>query len=143
MLQIIYASAATKPYNHHDLMNLLRVAREKNSAAGISGMLLYHDGSFLQVLEGPDTKVHELYRKIEKDPHHTNFLLLLREAVQEREFENWSMGFLDTSQIGERPEGFIDYVRDLKSMTLDKTRARKILKTFQEGSWRRSANDQT
>ena len=138
MLQIIYASAAAAPYTRKDLVELLKIARQRNSAAGISGMLLYHDGSFLQVLEGPDKNVEALCAKIQKDPRHRNFLMLLRQTIREKEFENWEMGFVDTSQLAGQFEGFVDYVTGLKSMTLDETRARAFLRKFQEGAWRRS-----
>jgi Sensors of blue-light using FAD len=140
MLQIIYSSASTKPYTHKELVELLKVARKKNMAVGVTGMLLYHGGCFLQVLEGPDENVEALYAKIQKDPRHTNFLLLVRETIEEKAFEDWSMGFVDTTHIAESIGGFVDYMQALQSMTLDKTRARILLKRFQEGSYRRSAN---
>ena len=138
MLQIIYASAATKPFSREDLVELLKVARPRNIAAGISGMLLYHSGSFLQVLEGPEKNVEELYAKIQKDPRHTRCLLIWRGSIPQREFENWSMGFVDTTTVAARVEGFVDYAKQLKAMTLDKAGARKILSRFQNGEWRRS-----
>jgi hypothetical protein len=138
MLQIIYASAATKPFTREGLVELLKIARQRNSAADISGMLLYHKGSFLQVLEGPDKDVEALYSKIQKDPRHSNSVLLLNENIAKKEFENWSMGFVDTTKIVERTAGFVDYVSQLRSMTLDKTGAHKILSRFQDGEWRRS-----
>ena len=140
MLQIIYASASTKPFTHKELVELLKVAREKNMALDVTGMLLYHAGSFLQVLEGPDENVEAIYAKVQKDSRHTNFLLLARETIEERAFEHWSMGFVDTTRMGERIGGFVDYMQALESMTLDKTRARVLLRRFQEGIYRRSAN---
>jgi len=140
MLQIIYSSASTKLFTHEDLVELLRAARQTNAAADVTGMLLYHAGCFLQVLEGPDEHVETIYAKVLKDPRHTNQLLLVREAIEERAFEHWSMGFVDTTRITERIPGFVDYVRALESMSLDKTRARLILRRFQEGIYRRSAN---
>jgi hypothetical protein len=140
MLQIIYASGAVKPYARNELVELLRVARQRNAAADISGMLLYHDGAFLQVLEGPDYDVDAIYAKIQKDPRHTNFLLLRRETILKKEFENWSMGFVDSTKVAEQFEGFVDYVRHLKDMTIETEGARKILKKFQEGLWHQSAD---
>ena len=107
MVQIIYASAATKPFTREDLVELLKVARSGNMAADISGMLLYHSGSFLQVLEGPEKNVEELYNKIQQDPRHNKCLLILRESVQKKEFENWSMGFVDTTKVAQRIEGSV------------------------------------
>ncbi len=77
MLQIVYASAATSGFTQKDLVKLLGLARERNTAAGISGRLLYHNKSFLQVLEGPRERVDALFTKIAKDPRHKNCLVLL------------------------------------------------------------------
>lgn len=140
MLQLIYASVASKPYSTKMLVELLEKARKRNTAAGISGMLLYHEGSFLQVLEGPAEHVDALYAKIQKDPSHTKPLLLSRESIEKKEFEDWSMGFVDTSRLAEKSKGFTDYVASLKSMTFDKGRAHKVLKRFQEGAWHRAAS---
>jgi len=110
MVHIIYASAATKPFTRGNLMDLLKVVRSRNSAAAISGMLLYHSGSFLQVLEGAEKNVENLYGRIERNPRHNKCLLLLRETIRKNEFENWSMGFVDTTKVAERIEGCVDYV---------------------------------
>lgn len=138
MLQVIYASAEAAPYTRKDLVELLKIARERNSAADISGMLLYHRKSFLQVLEGQQESVDSLYSKIQKDPRHTKCLLISRREIQSREFENWSMGFVDTTGAAKQIVGFVDYLKDLESMTLDESRARQTLKNFQEGAWRRA-----
>jgi hypothetical protein len=138
MLQVIYASAATNPFDRENLVELLKIARSKNMAADISGMLLYHSGSFLQVLEGPEQNVEELYAKIQKDPRHTRCLLIWRDSIQQKEFENWSMGFVDTTRVAGRIEGFVDYAMQLNTMSLDEAGARKILSRFQHGEWRRS-----
>jgi Sensors of blue-light using FAD len=140
MLQIIYASVASKPYSTKMLVELLDKARNRNSAAGISGMLLYHEGSFLQVLEGPNEAVDALYEKIHKDPGHCDPILLSRELIEKKEFEEWSMGFVDTSHLAEKFQGFMEYSSSLKNMTVDKGRAHKILKRFQEGAWHRAAS---
>ncbi len=91
MLQVVYASAATIGFTQKDLLKLLGLARERNTAAGISGMLLYHNKSFLQVLEGPRQHVDELFTRIQKDPRYKNCLVLLRTEIQKKEFENWSI----------------------------------------------------
>jgi hypothetical protein len=138
MLQSVYASAATSGFTQKDLVKLLGLARERNTAAGISGRLLYQNKSFLQVLEGPREQVDALFTKIAKDPRHKNCLVLLRTKIREKEFENWSMGFVDTSKLAAQFEGFVDYVTQLERMTLEKAGARRFLRKFQEGAWRRS-----
>ena len=71
MLQLIYSSAATVPCTATDLNQLLECARARNTLFNVSGMLLYHSGSFLQVIEGPESGIDTIYRSIARDPRHT------------------------------------------------------------------------
>jgi hypothetical protein len=67
--KIIYASASVKPFSSKQLTDLLAKARAKNGTLHVSGLLLYHQGSFLQVLEGEDSVVSALYERIVKARH--------------------------------------------------------------------------
>lgn len=138
MLQLIYASAATVDFTPTDLQQLLKTARDNNESIGVSGMLLYHKGSFLQVLEGEEEDVAPLYSKIENDDRHTNTRILLKAEIEERSFGDWKMGFYDASGITSQAQsGFIDYFR--ASGNLDESeadRAKKALMQFRDGAWR-------
>ena len=59
MHQVVYASAAVEAFSEVQLVQLLARARTNNERLGVTGLLLYDEGSFLQVLEG-DAKVIEL-----------------------------------------------------------------------------------
>ena len=94
MLRLVYTS---KPYGSMEdsvLDDLLERSRSKNYKSGITGVLHFGNGSFLQVLEGPETEVINLYSKITADPRHRNCIILSINLVQDRLFGNWSMGFL-------------------------------------------------
>lgn len=138
MFQLIYASAAVKPFTPEGLSTLLAKARKKNKAVRVTGMLLYHGGSFLQVLEGPEEAVTELFKVIEKDPRHANVRVLLRDGIETPEFDEWSMGFVDTAKAAQVLEGFLDYNTEVNAALLDTTRAKKTLNMFRDGSWRQS-----
>lgn len=137
LLQVIYASAAVRKLPPEELAEILAVARERNSAEEISGLLVYHDGSFLQVLEGPEERVDALVAKIKKDPRHHKFKLLLRDRIAGKEFEEWNMGFADTSGATRDMEGFLDYERELNDALADKAMAQRVLKKFRSGLWQR------
>jgi len=137
LLQVIYASAAYQKMNSDELAEILSVAREKNTEKGISGMLAYHGGSFLQVLEGPEPEVEALLKTIADDPRHRHIKLLLKASIEEKEFEDWSMGFVDTTGLAQNQDGFKNYETDFKLAIREKTAARKILNMFKDGSWRR------
>jgi len=93
MIQISYISSATAPMSTEDLLVLLRQCRENNAGRGVTGMLLYANGTFLQVLEGPDQVIDDLVEIIKKDSRHTNIKMLYRKPIERRQYSDWSMGF--------------------------------------------------
>jgi hypothetical protein len=54
MLSLVYASSAKQLFSEEDLTALLQQSRDNNTRLGLSGLLLYKDGNFMQVLERPD-----------------------------------------------------------------------------------------
>ncbi|MDC6351192.1 BLUF domain-containing protein [Zeaxanthinibacter sp. PT1] len=93
MYSLVYKSVATPLFNFRDIDVLLERARAYNSNHGITGCLLYHNGEFIQYLEGPQLQVLNLYDKITKDPRHTKIQLLSYGATEHREFDQWDMAF--------------------------------------------------
>ena len=74
MFQIVYASSALQPFTKPELQALLEQARPKNDKLGVTGMLLYKDGNFMQVLEGEQDVVGKLVETIERAPRHKGVL---------------------------------------------------------------------
>ena len=143
LIQLVYASAATVPFNDEQLDELLLIARKHNQSVDITGVLLFRENTFFQVLEGAPDSVQQLYDKIAADPRHNNVLLLAKREIDERNFGDWSMGFVrDQSEIEELP-GFINFFSDVTSSRTfidlhgDAQRIRQILDGFRRGRWRR------
>lgn len=90
---VIYVSTATEPLSVEQLLELLDVARRRNERLGLTGLLLYSHGRFMQVLEGPELAVIEVFGSIQKDPRHKNIDTLRFECKQGRNFPDWRMGF--------------------------------------------------
>jgi hypothetical protein len=105
LIHLVYTSVATQPMKYQNFLELLIPAREKNHRLGITGMLLYQKGSFLQVLEGRKTVVETLFREIVADPRHTNITLLVKHLIDAPEYSNWDMKFtnIDTVDLGKLP----------------------------------------
>ena len=97
MYYITYISAAVEPFTQADLLALLAKSREKNQRLGVTGMLLYKDGDFLQLLEGDEAVVKALYATIRADARHTGPVVLAEGKAEARLFTDWSMGFRDLS----------------------------------------------
>lgn len=97
LLQLIYVSALVKG-NESELGAILEASVRNNTRDGLTGMLLYSGGNFMQVLEGEKRMVQATFNRISRDPRHNNIIMLSKEAITEREFAKWSMGF---KQLGE------------------------------------------
>lgn len=140
LIQLIYTSRGTVPFEPEDLRTLLEKSRQNNHGRGLTGMLVYHEGSFLQILEGEPHDVMALYAKIEADERHDNVKLLLRSDIEERSFGEWKMGFVDTAEVEEQHEGFLDFFNEQNLFVgEDADRARSVLLQFRDGSWRQTA----
>ncbi|AEG00110.1 phosphate-starvation-inducible PsiE family protein [Methylomonas methanica] len=112
MIRLVYMSHAVKPFSTDDLMSLLRQCRHSNSISGITGVLLYFNECFVQVLEGKEEEVNKAFLKLKRDPRHKNITELERKYISERQFPDWSMGFeeLDMAQLsGLNIEGLNDF----------------------------------
>jgi hypothetical protein len=97
-LHLVYASAATSPPSKEDLLDILHVSRRNNREAGITGLLLYSGGTFIQALEGPPEQVQEAFDRILHDPRHRGTEVLLEELKEQRYFPDWEMGFYQVSE---------------------------------------------
>ena len=135
---LIYNSAATVEMDERALISLLEKARVKNEARSVTGVLLFTEGCFLQVLEGPTESVRELAAVIEADPRHDRMTVIIDEPIRRRSFEGWTMGFarLPSDEIREIA-GINDFFAERAILDqIDEGRARKLLTAFGEGRWR-------
>lgn len=93
MIKVVYASEATHELAAADLIDLLDKSRERNLSLGLTGLLIYAHGRFLEQLEGDDAAVDAVFDSIAKDPRNTNLRLLTRTKAADRRFAGWWMGF--------------------------------------------------
>lgn len=95
LMRLAYVSAASQPLSREDLVDIGETARRNNLARRITGLLLYVDGEFFQVLEGPCGQVEQLLSNISEDERNLWVTPLLRERPFFRIFKSWSMGCFD------------------------------------------------
>jgi EAL domain-containing protein (putative c-di-GMP-specific phosphodiesterase class I) len=138
LIHLIYSSAARQAFSDEDLIELLTRARAKNARLGITGMLLYTDGSFFQVLEGPSEAVEQLFQEIAQDQRHSQAVIIIKEAIPKRTFGEWTMGFTNiTAQDVGQIVGINDFFTQASCFgQLDHGRAKKLLSAFKDGRWR-------
>ena len=141
LLRLVYVSAAPHPFTQPQLRELLAKARVHNSGKDITGLLLYHQQSFFQILEGPEDAVAALFDHIARDKRHDSVLLLSKQEVAERNFGDWSMGFVDVDLTAKHLPGFLKLLQAKSSFLQlkgDAKRVTKLIDGFQDGQWRQS-----
>lgn len=89
----VYTSTAVSRFGRAELDALLEVARGRNAALGLTGLLLYANGRFMQYLEGPHDQLAEVVEAIKRDPRHGGLKELAFEPIDMREFADWRMAF--------------------------------------------------
>jgi hypothetical protein len=93
MYCLVYVSSATHLMGDDELVEILEASRTRNHDAGITGMLLYKDGSFMQLLEGAKADVLGTYERIGRDRRHKGLIVVRQYETDARGFPDWSMGF--------------------------------------------------
>jgi hypothetical protein len=93
LIRLIYISAATQPFNDEALAALLTQSRENNKKYDITGLLLYKNKTFIQLLEGEENQVFTLFNIIKQDRRHTATIRIREEVITHRDFGQWYMGF--------------------------------------------------
>jgi hypothetical protein len=111
LVRLLYVSRAVDK-DPKAIEGILEAARQHNVAQGITGVLCFGGGIFLQAIEGGRAAVNALYAHIVADPRHSDVVLLHYEEITERRFGGWTMGQVNLSKLNtsivlkysERPE---------------------------------------
>jgi len=98
LVRLLYASRAVDP-RPEMIEDILAQSRQFNPTCGITGILCYGAGIFLQAIEGGRAAVNELYGHIQRDPRHKDVVLLDYEEITERRFGGWTMGQVNVARI--------------------------------------------
>ena len=99
LVRLLYVSRAVDPESGRAIESILSAARQHNLQNGITGILCYGGGIFVQAIEGGRSAVNDLYNHIIKDPRHKNVELLHYEEITERRFGGWTMGQVNLSKL--------------------------------------------
>jgi len=138
LISLVYVSFESHPLSNNELRDILTTARDTNRKINVTGMLLYRDGFFIQVLEGEEATVRPLYEKIAKDPRHKNVLTVYVNEVVNRTFSSWSMGFNKITEDDVKGmEGFTDFLAQptAEFFTENPSRAAGLLEQFKQRTY--------
>jgi len=134
MRRFVYVSEAYEPFDADGLTELLTGSRKRNEEVGLTGMLLYRNQRFMQVLEGPGDALQETVNRIMRDPRHGSFCVLADQQVSDRLFADWSMAFaVPRGERAAQQPGFSHFLTDMfdpRPLLDDPTFALDLLTAF-------------
>ena len=98
---IVYISKYTGAPDKIDsvLSDITSISVANNDQLGITGLLFFHEGHFLQLIEGRQEAIESLMSKLERDPRHRDIHRLVDEEISGRSFEEWKMDSFNLSNI--------------------------------------------
>ena len=99
LVRLLYVSRAVDPEDTKAIQSILDSARDHNLSNGITGILCYGGGIYLQASEGGRMQVNELYGHIVRDDRHKDVALLHYEEITERRFSGWTMGQVNLAKL--------------------------------------------
>ena len=97
-----YLSQSKLDWTDEAIDQLLERSKQNNATRGITGAMIYANGYFMQLIEGPQIAVDELYSAIEADPRHEVLSLIHNQEIKDRHFSDWAMEYRDSDDLGER-----------------------------------------
>jgi hypothetical protein len=119
---VCYISSASKSLENLNLKHLYNTSKINNAQQHITGILIYQNGNFLQILEGENKNINKLYRLIKRDNRHTNILQIINKSILAPIFEDYQTGFsiVDNSKKIERLKTYLKWVKSAEMESVDK-----------------------
>lgn len=115
VFHLVYISKAAEDLSYTDIREILDSSRRNNVRLGLTGLLIFRDGYFLQLLEGQESGVREILSRIRDDDRNYSVKVLIETQSDQRLFEDWSMAFHDgdiTTNSTEHLEKLFTAIRD-------------------------------
>ena len=96
----VYCSRAAEGVDDAEVGRIVEAAQRRNVARGITGVLVFGNGVFFQLLEGPAVEVQKLIANLHCDPRHCDVVSLdWSEERRERLYPNWEMERVEADDI--------------------------------------------
>ncbi|MFC4097544.1 BLUF domain-containing protein [Euzebyella saccharophila] len=111
--KLTYESNACVSFDELGIDRILEQARDHNKVQNITGCLVYHNGAFVQILEGDREEVNKLFQIISKDVRHSNVRLVSEEMDEERSFSDWNMAYFDPHLHGLNKADIANFEKNL------------------------------
>lgn len=107
--QLVYVSQRSKSCTAAEIEKILASCKKNNSSLDITGVLLYSEHRFIQLLEGEHKVINNAYDMIKKDHRHNNAMMIYLSSIEEKSFPSWQMGAKEIT------EDTVDFKTDITS----------------------------
>jgi hypothetical protein len=114
LISLTFVSTPTIPFSFLGLSRLLCHIYLNNQTNDITGILIFKDNQFTQILEGQESSVEKIWVTIQKDDRHRDLQLLSKESIEVRSFMKWSMLFPDSEKVIEYFPDMAEVVQNLE-----------------------------
>jgi len=114
MYQLIYISTALTENDPELFQQIATEASKSNKRRDITGLLLYYNGTILQIIEGDKADVTGLYEHIKEDARHKNPMIMDQKPIKMRQFPDWRMGFKPVNDIKD-----LDFLFELDQLSVN------------------------
>lgn len=136
LITLVYVSTAFHLMSNDELLEILRVSRERNAVCSVTGLLLYMSGNFMQVLEGEEADVLPIFQSILNDRRHHDIIVLMQEPIPNRQFADWQMAFANLDdEVIQREPAYSTFLQDglhADTYGANPSRAYRLLLTFRD-----------
>ncbi|MNL33010.1 Blue light- and temperature-regulated antirepressor YcgF [compost metagenome] len=109
VFHLVYISQAAEDISYTDIREILSVSRKNNAQENITGLLIFRDGFFLQLLEGSESAVKNILGNIMMDDRNHSLRVLIEVEGGQRLFEDWQMAFIDGDISSNETVDLIDF----------------------------------
>lgn len=139
LYSICYVSSANN-LSANSLEKLFFETEQNNSRLNMSGLLIYNNGNFLQILEGENVHINNLFSKIKKDDRHRSIIKLIDTPIEERVFDNYNVGFLIVNDLKKQKtlEDYLNWLKQAEIESVDKVVG--IIENFINNKYTNSTN---
>lgn len=137
LIQLAYVSTARADITERDVDDIVAAATQNNPELGVTGLLIWRDHQFFQVLEGPELAVDILLRHIREDDRHSNLTVIYRKQITKRKFGDWSMGRVSASAKSSEDTRVLEAVLEdpLPYWETSDSRISDLIESFRRGLW--------
>ncbi len=114
--RLVYVSTASPALDRTGIESICSIAQSRNSASGVTGLLVFNGANFIQLLEGPQSNLDAVFDSIRRDPRHHGVVRLLAEPAEGRVCSRWAMAAQEIALPGRRSEGMSAFEIDTEAL---------------------------